>query len=423
MLWFSESARYSKVGQRTDVKVISESLSSLAKVPKSLAVLESTPEGASGYHYDTWQGAVSIEDFRKGKHGNGWVKIFCAWFEFEEHSIERTSDNEQYFKEELTTREQRGVALYGWDAGQIAWRRKTMITDLHGDDRLFDQNYPEDEVSCFLMTGSPRFSDDGMTRLEIMAKARHDSAERGVLEDTGNGKVEFMKRSDDAWLWMIERPIFGCSYIGSLDPCYASQSKGARNPDAHAAVIIRAAYIDENNLYHPAELVACIDVQGGCRWDATLLAQRMTMMANYYGGCMIVPETGNNDGIIMKLQEYGANLYVRQKFDSIIPGKTMQVVGWETSSSTRNIWVEAMADAIREQEKGFDCCYLPAVKEMRTFIIDDRGKACAASGKHDDFVAAIGIALACIRFAGVYYPPTYREHRASEDRKSLAFSY
>lgn len=750
---YTEAARYSKTGQRTDTKVITASLASLANNAQSLAIMESTADGANGYFYRNWQGAVSLADFRAGKYGNGWVKIFAAWFEFKEHVLPHRADTEQYFAEDLDDREKKGVQLYRWTMAQIAWRRYKIAAECDNDPRIFDQDYPEDEQSCiegstkvgtargivpirdvqvgdrltngtvvakrcngtkplvcvetsfgfrvtctadhliatadgcfaradscagkkiklavpnfagathrrtwkqfgavdcsleitptwarligyymgdgcfynqclevccdrkdgdvvqdvirciteifgkpqtktgnggnctvvrisrsrfddlfdglglvetnpkahskfkrkvcvpdviwqsprhivreflsalfeadgwqsktrnnvkffakdaafcadvqllllgfgiqsnlhrvekvvkdrtypgcelvlhtlaarkfaeeigfisarkrtppapikssgrrpvdyalsdtvvsvtpsgegevfdlqmsdepcfdaggikvhncFLSSGRPRFNQEGMTRLELMAKGGHGLADRGVL--TGEKlNVTFTPQKEDAWLWVREQPRDGSRYIAFIDPCSGEQSMGAKRPDAHAAGIIRAAEIDTSGTFRPAELVCCIDVPGGCRWDDSLIAQRTVMMANLYGGCMVVPEIGNGLGVLSKLREFGANVYQREKFDAIQPGKKHQVAGWDTNSGTRDLVVGAMADAIREQEKGFDCCYQPAVEEMQTFVVDDRGKACAKAGQHDDWVLGCGIGLCCIRFASVY---------------------
>ena len=422
VIWYSEAARYAKHGARTDVKVITASLASLAKVPHSLAIAESTAEGATGWFYNNWQKAVTLEDFRNGIHGNGWIKIFAAWFEFAEHTLARAAHTEHYFHTDYTSREKRGIQLYGWDANQLAWRRHTIENECDGDESIFDQDYPENDMDCFLSSGRPRFDDDGVTRLEMMADAEHDFADLGVL--TGDTQsVTFTPDKTNPWLWLKEKPIAGCSYLAFIDPCTGEQSRGAKDPDSHAAGVIRMAYIDEGGRFYPDELVATIDVRNGCRWDDSMIAQRVVLMANFYGGCMIVPETGNGLGVLVKLRDYGAVIYQRQKEDALIPGKFIPTMGFETNTATRDLWVGAMADAIREQEKAFNCCYKPAVKEMRTFVIDDRGKAQAKGGAHDDWIAGIGIALACRKFARVFMPKSAFTDFREKNKRQSAFSY
>lgn len=401
VIWYTEAARYAKTGVRTDYKVITASLNSLAKVPYSLAVAESTADGAAGWFYDNWQEAVTLEQCRNGDFGNGWIKVFAAWFEFVEHRLARRPNTEKYFRGELSKREVRGIELYGWDAEQIAWRRSQIANECGNDERTFDQDFPENDIDCFLSSGRPRFDLDGMARLEKLAKIGHGMAELGVLHKEGRF-VSFIPQQDGAYIWMRERPRAGCSYVASIDPCTGEQSKGARNPDAHAAGIIRAGYVDEHKQVHPPKLVAAVYVPNGCRWDASKIAEKLTHLADYFGGCMIVPETGNGLGVLVKLQDYGANIYRREKMDADIPGQYHQVLGWETNGATRDVWVNAVADGVREQDKGLDCEFAPAVKELRTFVINDRGKAEAKPGCHDDWVTMLGLGLCNLRYASVY---------------------
>ena len=424
VILYTEPGRYAKSGTRTDTKVITASMFSLAKVPHSLAIMESTPDGASGYYHNTWQQGATIEEAKAGIHGNGWLKIFAAWFEFSEHTLPRLPQYEQYFHKDFSTREKRGIALYGWDASQIAWRRYMISCECDGDESTFDADFAENDLECFLQSGRPRFDDEGVTRLEIMAAAEHNLADRGVI--TGDGlRVIFTPVTDDPWLWLKEKPIPGCSYIVFGDFCAGGQSVGAKNPDAHAVGVLRQAYMDEGGRFFPVELVAAIDVPNGCRWDASLIAERTVLLANLYGGVMIVPEAnGPGMAAINKMRELGANIYQRQKPDATMPGKTLPVLGWDTNSMTRDILVSALADAIRGQEQGFNCCYKPAVKEFRTFIVDDREKACAAPGAHDDWCLGAGIGLACLKFAGTYMPftPTVQT-KWSGAKKESAFSF
>lgn len=394
-LWFTEAARYAKSGVREDRKVISAAMISVSPGPKSLICAESTADGASGWFYDNWKGAVTIDEFRAGRRGNGWIKIFAGWHEFPEHRKTRDANTEHLYAPELSAREKRGQDLYSWDADQIAWRRSVIATECSDDERVFDQDFPEDDESCFLSSGRPRFNLEGMSRLE--QQARHDFSRRGVLERNGRS-VQFVERKEDAWFWMAEGPKAGRAYICSLDPCTGAQSAGARYPDAHATGILKAPHQGEE--LENARLVGCIDVPNGCRWEEGMLAERMSMMVDFYGGCMCIPETGNGLAALLKIREAGISVYHREKFDHQNPNKKLKVAGWETNSSTRDIWVGAVADAILEQT--LDCTYGPAVKQMRTFVINDRGKAEAKPGEHDDWITMLGLAFCCIRFASVY---------------------
>lgn len=401
VVWLTEAARYMKTGGR-DKKVITAVLNSLPNAKNTICMAESTAEGAHGWFYETHQGAVSLEDRRKGVIGNGWIKVFAPWFAFQEHQLECRPENADYFDGDLDERERRGIDLYQWSDQQIAWRRMKIKADCANDSRMFDQDFPEDPQSCFLASGRPRFDLDAIAKLEKVARVTHGLAETGVLEINGSA-VNFMPRGTEDWLWCCERPTPGCAYIGFVDPCMGEQSEGSLFPDAHAPGILRAGYFDERQVWHNTRLVAAMDVPNGCRWPDEVLAERMKRLLDWYGGCMVVPEIGNGLGVLNELRRQGCQIYQREKMDRMRPGEKLEVVGWETNKDTRPIVVNAMANFIRERR--IDLSYQPAIEELKTFIINDRGRAEAKSGCHDDWPMGIGIGLANIELAQVLMPP------------------
>jgi len=149
---FSESCKYPRGGVVDDKDIVASVMPSLNDA--GLAIAESTPEGASGWHYDTWQGALNLDEFIKalkaGEHrpGNGWCKVFAAWFEFEENAHPVTPKMREQIDRTLTNRERNGIDKYGWTHEQIYWRRSTIQGECGGQEDLFDEYYPEDEVSC-----------------------------------------------------------------------------------------------------------------------------------------------------------------------------------------------------------------------------------------------------------------------------------
>lgn len=406
VVWMTEAARYSKTGVKTDKQVISALLNSIPDIPLQLVIAESTAEGAVGWFYETWQNACSLNEVMAGPPArwNGWICVFESWFAFPEHRLERNPRSEIWFQREMDERERRGVALYGWTIEQMAWRRRKISEDTAGDEKKFDEDYPEDPESAFLTSGRPRFNMDGVTRLLKIAQERHDKAEKGYLV-RHDDKIQFVAAGGgDAMIWVDERPKIGLEYIAFLDPCTGIQSSGAKDPDAHAPGILRKGYHDKHKVWHDPKLVACIDVPGSCRWEDDQLAEVMVMMLDWYGACPIEIETGNGLGAIGEFQKRGAQICKRRKFNTMNPGQTIEVPGWETNSDTRPNLINALGEAIREHR--FECNYLPAVQQMRTFVINDR-KAEAARGAHDDWVMGIGIGLYNLDLAQMMRPAAH----------------
>lgn len=127
--------------------------------------IESTANGRGNYFHDIW------EEAKNGK--SSYTPIFIPWFIDKEYSSNNLTDEEkeglsptiqELFEipddqldltpdeKELVYRVDKdwGIKL---DGGQIKWRRYKMWD--RGD--MFWQEYPEDDVSCFLQSGRPVF--------------------------------------------------------------------------------------------------------------------------------------------------------------------------------------------------------------------------------------------------------------------------
>ena len=129
--------------------------------------IETTPNGREKF-YDMWQ---------KAKTGRSpYTNIFIPWYIDTEYSVDSMTDKEinglsvsvkqmfaipdAEFLSQLTIEEKRLVARVAEEykfvltAGQLKWRRYKIWDK--GD--LFWQEYPEDDVSCFLQSGRTVFS-------------------------------------------------------------------------------------------------------------------------------------------------------------------------------------------------------------------------------------------------------------------------
>jgi hypothetical protein len=298
------------------------------------------------------------------------------------------------------------VIAFEWTEEQIKWRRETIATKCGGDETRFDQEYPESEDVAFKTTGGMRFDHEGVARLLQLARADHAHGKRGTIQENA-GSLRFQHDEQNGFIWMIEEPTPGRSYCMFGDFMEGSQATG-KDLDAHAVGVLREAYRDEQGVEHPDEVVAVIDQPGGCRWDIDVLAERMRLVAGLFGGCICVPESNNSGGAVIELlKQKGVTIYRRKHPDHLNPNKTVSASGFKTTALTKPRWVEAMAEAVREepdQAPRFLCRYLPAVQEIATFIRLPNGTCAAMQGKHDDRVAAIAIAIYVRSFTRMAFP-------------------
>ena len=111
----SEVAHYRRAGERSGEKILLAIRNCVPLKPGTIIIEESTPNGAGGAFYNTWQQAVDFEEFKNGNRGNGYVRIFAAWHDFEEN-IDEVPDEFA-----LTFREEDLKVKFSLQDGQIAW--------------------------------------------------------------------------------------------------------------------------------------------------------------------------------------------------------------------------------------------------------------------------------------------------------------
>lgn len=117
-------------------------------------IIESTANGRGNWFYNEWQ---------KAKEGDSiYTPHFIPWFIDDEYKLTEediqtltipTKAKERVLEPKLTEEEQMLVEKFKLTIDQIRWRRYK-IWDL-GD--LFPQEYPENDVDCFLQSGRPVF--------------------------------------------------------------------------------------------------------------------------------------------------------------------------------------------------------------------------------------------------------------------------
>lgn len=420
----TEVARWAKDGVVEAGKVLAGALKCVPLLEDTVVVLETTAHGANGDFYERWGQAIDAEDFLAGKElkPGDYIRIFTPWFVFRDSAvrltpaqqieIQQTLDRESWYQGE-----QELIDLYGntnhagktrlgdvvtdfnvWE--QLAWRRQAILNECRKDPEIFNEDYPHSWETAFLKSGRRRFNSAGLKQLE--KKVKQKAITYGVLDEQRGSEGVIWRSCDqlEAWMWKWEEPQLRKRYLISADTMTgATQTAGADDPDCHGVFVIRAGYYEHGRGWIPPAVVARLAPP--CRWDIDILEERIWRLARYYGGrrgCLIVPEINADRGLVELLKLRSANIYVREVFNRT-EQTTTKAYGWQTTVSTREKVVEAVAKAIREQGtdgEGLDCWDPHFLSEAKNFVVKDNGRSEADSGHHDDDIFGVGIGLTTI---------------------------
>ena len=304
--------------------------------------IETTPNGMANYFYDMWADPDSV-----------YEKMFFPWYIFPDYRLDLTSNFKITEQElDLKIKAKKLYDLILTDE-QIQFRRfkKTEMKKSSYDKTVvsFEQEYPEDDKSCFLSSGDA-----------VLDLFKVDQAITNSLEpiDIQNGiKIYKFPKKDR-------------SYICAADP-----SEGLSKKDASAAVMLDSQTLEIVSVYH------------GHLKPALFAAKIVEMCEMYHGTIYNYPLLAverNNHGhaVLLELDHLKyPNIFISPKDDR---------PGFRTDGISRPLMIDKFIEA-------FDSDYIKIydkqiLSECLT-LINNNGKIEAATGKHDDLIIACAIAL------------------------------
>ena len=126
----------------------------------------------------------------------------------------------------------------------------------------------------------------------------------------------------------------------------------------------------------------------------------LVALSKHYNHAKLAVERNNHGHTTLTkiLEMEYDNIYVQSDEIRDGAGKKSGKVGWTTSVKTKFQVLDDFVADVRDGTHGI-CCE-DTLREMRTFIVDDRGRYVAAENCHDDRVMSRAIAgEACRKFA------------------------
>jgi len=331
-------------------------MQAVPNTPNSLVVIESTANGFDDFK-DLWDKAVAGE--------NDFEPVFCAWHEMPEYRA-------AYDGFSLTGEETDLKARYGLDNEQIAWRRWCIANNCGGDKDLFRQEYPADPHEAFISTGNSVFDNEAVMR---RLREAPGPVRIGRFEHQYDGlRISDIKFVDDekGFVKIYREPEANVPYVVGGD----TAGDGTDWFTAHV--------LDNRT----GEQVAVLRHQ----FDEDMYARQVYCLGKFYNNALLGIEVNFSRYPVKELERLGyTRQYRREDVDSYT-GKMRKSYGFNTTSVTRPVAVAGLVQAFREQP-GI-VCDRQTLEEMLTFVRNEKGKAEAIAGKHDDLVMGLAIAHA-----------------------------
>lgn len=357
----SEAARFSD---------LMGTLAALEGVPQSGEIMqESTPNGAQGPYYELNQEAHNDPTFE-------WTLIFFTWFEFGEYAVPCLNEDErQTIIAEVATgthprygAEEQALALKLLEEGKPAltpeqwkwrrWKRNTLKA------RFFEQ-YPEDFVSCWLASGRPFFD---------------------LFDVMGGADGTVIRKEEGDALWIYEDPVAGREYVLWADPAEGIE-RGTGDDSSLDPVRAANSGLTDFSVWGVIDRETREDVAVFCgRIGVSELARMIDVWGRHYNDALAAVERNNHGhAVLLKLEEICAYPNVYRHMDRIQDdGGEETRPGFPTDKSTRST---ALDDLDMEMREGLYRPIDPRMKEqMKTFVVNAKGKAEAGDGYHDDLV-------------------------------------
>ena len=333
----------------------------LDRVPVGGTVdIYSTPNGQENDFY------LMYEMAKEGK--SNFTAHFYPWFMQQEYRIDLgdmriekfiPETNEEQFK--LTSEEENLVVNRGLDYSQVRWRRwkireKESLGRGGAMAMLFQQEFPEDDVSCFLATGDMLFEEYWLDRL---AKNCHPPSR---------------VTADGLEVWY--EPEKGKNYIVSIDPGQAKITQ--------TAIGVLCFDQDDDGNYKPK----------WCARDAGLYSpevgvKKAIAASELYNRAMIVWEANSHGLAYTELLKHRRPIYFHK---DVVSGRVSMEPGWYTSGGAKGT-KDYMLQQVNKYLPDLDCHDLELVKQMRNHR--QVGDKIEIVGLNDIFMA-FAIAICCL---------------------------
>jgi len=323
-------------------------------------IIETTPQGLNDF-YLFW-----VDE------NNGYDKLFLTWLDHEEYRLKKvpkgyrlTDTEKEYIQENILTKEQEN------------WFRVALRTRCGNNIQTFKQEYPIKAEDAFLASGTFVFPSFGK-------KLESPPSEFGW---------KYFSPPNQYKTYILGIDTAGGSPDGDFSACALIDATDRKQYHLVATFYDRLSLRDFGK-----QIKACLD-----KYTPLVVCER-----NSYGLAIIED---------LRASEY-PYLYTETKFDKIANSFT-EKLGFFTSSATRPVLIARLIEAITTNKISIIDSRLRY--EFMNFIYNEKGKAVAETGFHDDLIFALGLSMMGIDQAFYYEEERQRLHRPTNVREMVEF--
>ena len=327
-----------------------------------IKIYETTANGYNEYR-DMW---------KSGQH----INCFYAWWKTEEYRINFES---AYIKEEfiyniehvdnwINTRLKWLRDIKKLELEQLYWYYKKYVTYI--DKELIKQEYPCSEDEAFLASGTCIFDTEKI--IKRIDELKEPQKIGFFIFDYNGLTIKNIRWQDDenGFIKIYELPKKRYPYVLSGDTA-------GEGSDCFTGQVL------DNTT---GKQVATLKRQ----FDEDIYARQMYCLGMYYNTALVGIETNYSTYPQKELERLKyPNFYVRMKVDTYT-NKTEKAFGFNTNTKTRPLIIAELVQLFRDQIDNIND--KETLEEALTLVRNEKGKAEAQLGYHDDLIIALGIA-------------------------------
>lgn len=320
----------------------------------TIIIIESTANGFENFK-ELWDKAVA---------GNSdFVPVFCAWWELEEYRL-------PYNGFALTEEEESLKMAFRLGNEQLAWRRWCIANNCQGNIDTFHQEYPSYPEEAFVSSGNCVFDTNNI--IKRLGEVKEPIKQGSFLFDYDGLKISNIRWTDDknGLIKIYEDVKTEYPYVIGGD----TAGEGSDNFTGHVLDNTNGKQVAvlENNL------------------DEDIYARQMYCLGMYYNTALLGIEVNFSTFPLKELERIKyPNLYIRKQEDSYMHGYEKKY-GFKTTSVTRPIIIAQLVEIAREEINLIND--KNTLREMLTFVKNEKGRPEAMRGSHDDHVMGLAIA-------------------------------